>query len=52
MKTPIAFSDLAVPDLIYNNFFQLDFPASMLQENTIKLVVYDIQLEQIVLWKN
>lgn len=43
---------LAVPDLIYNNFFQLDFPASMLQENTVKLVVYNIQLEQVVLWKS
>lgn len=42
---------LAVPDLIYNSFFQLDFPASMLQENAVKLVIYDIQLEQIVQWK-
>ncbi|MFN6514999.1 MAG: element excision factor XisH family protein [Nostoc sp. CreGUA01] len=25
---------LAVPDLIYNSFFQLDFPASMLKENS------------------
>ncbi len=42
---------LAVPDLTYNSFFQLDFPASMLQENAIKLVVYDIKMEQIVQWK-
>jgi XisH protein len=42
---------LAVPDLTYNSFFQLDFPASMLQENTVKLLIYDIQLEQIVQWK-
>jgi hypothetical protein len=41
---------LAVPDLTYNSFFQLDFPASMLQENAVKLAVYDIELEQIVQW--
>ncbi|AFY89082.1 MAG: hypothetical protein CLLPBCKN_000187 [Chroococcidiopsis cubana SAG 39.79] len=43
---------LAVPDFIYNSFFQLDFPVSMLQENHVKLIVYDIQMEQLVLWKN
>ncbi|WP_416671399.1 element excision factor XisH family protein [Egbenema bharatensis] len=42
---------LAVPDLTYNSFFQLDFPASMLEENKVKLIVYDIQLEKIVRWK-
>ena len=42
---------LAVPDLTYNSFFQLDFPASMLQENMVKLIIYDIKLEQIVHWK-
>jgi hypothetical protein len=26
---------LAVPNLIYNSFFQLDFPSSMLQENSV-----------------
>jgi XisH protein len=42
---------LAVPDLTYNSFFQLDFPASMVQENAVKLIVYNIKSEQIVLWK-
>jgi len=42
---------LAVPDLTYNSFFQLDFPASMVQENAVKLIVYNIESEQIVLWK-
>ena len=42
---------LAIPNLVYNSFFQLDFPASMLQENSVKIIVYDIELEQIVLWK-
>lgn len=42
---------LAVPDFTYNSFFQLDFPSSMVKENVVKVVVYDIELEQIVQWK-
>ena len=41
---------LAVPDTAYNSFFQLDFPALMLQENAVKLIVYNIPSEQIVQW--
>ena len=40
-----------VQEPLYNSFFQLDFPASMLQENSVKIIVYDIELEQISLWK-
>jgi len=43
---------LAVPDLAYNSFFQLDFPALVVEENFVKLLVYDIQREQIVRWIN
>ena len=43
---------LAVPDLTYNSFFQLDFPASMLQENVIKLMIYNIKNEEIVQLKD
>jgi 5-methylcytosine-specific restriction endonuclease McrBC regulatory subunit McrC len=43
---------LAVPDLTYNTFFQLDFPASILQENAIKLIVYNIKNQEIVQWIN
>ncbi|MDF5720896.1 MAG: hypothetical protein PUP91_10525 [Rhizonema sp. PD37] len=39
-------------DLIYNSFFQLDFPTSMLQENSVKMIVYDIELERISQWKD
>lgn len=42
---------LAVPDLTYNSFFQLDFPASILEENRVKLIIYDVELEQISQWK-
>ncbi|NES98713.1 MAG: fatty-acid oxidation protein subunit alpha [Desertifilum sp. SIO1I2] len=42
---------LAVPDLAYNDFFQRDFPASMLRDYEVKLIVYAIDLEKIVQWK-
>ena len=51
LKEPERTLYLAVPDLVYNRFFQLDFPASMLQENSVKMIVYDIEMEQISLWK-
>ncbi|NJM61663.1 MAG: fatty-acid oxidation protein subunit alpha [Oscillatoriales cyanobacterium RU_3_3] len=43
---------LAVPDRVYNSFFKLDFPASMLQENNVKMIVYDIELERILQWNH
>ena len=43
---------LAIPDLAYNKFFQLDFPASMLQENQVKVIVYSTNLEEIMQWRN
>lgn len=43
---------LAIPNLVYNSFFKLDFPASILQENFVKIMVYDIESEQILLWKD
>ena len=42
---------LAIPNLVYNSFFQLEFPASMLKENSVKIIGYDTELEQILLWK-
>ncbi len=39
------------PEAVDNSFFQLDFPASILQENSVKMIVYDIELEQILQWK-
>ena len=43
---------LVVPEIAYNGFFQLEFPASMVQENNVKLIVYNVDLEEIVTWKN
>lgn len=43
---------LAVPAFAYNNFFKLDFPQMMLQENQVKLIIYDPDSEVISQWKN
>ncbi|MBV6627978.1 MAG: XisH family protein [Rivularia sp. (in: Bacteria)] len=43
---------LAVPLISYKTFFQLDFPKEMIQENKVKMIVYDIEREEIVEWRN
>lgn len=43
---------LAVPLIAYNNFFQLEFPQSMLKENKVKLIIYNPEKEVITEWKN
>ncbi len=42
---------LAIPLTTYNTFFQLDFPQWMIQENQVKLVIYDPESEVIVEWR-
>lgn len=41
---------LAVPDLTYNSFFQLDFPKRVVDNNTLKLIVYEVSAQEIVQW--
>ncbi len=43
---------LAVPLISYDTFFQLDFPKSMVEENKVKMIVYDTEKEVIVKWIN
>ncbi len=43
---------LAVPLTTYKTFFQLDFPKEMVQENQVKMIIYDIEHEVIAKWKN
>ena len=43
---------LAVPLITYKNFFQLEFPQSMLKENQVKLIIYNPEKEVITEWKN
>ncbi len=42
---------LAVPLTTYRTFFQLDFPHEMVEENRVKMIVYDVESEVIVEWK-
>jgi XisH protein len=43
---------LAVPLATYQSFFQLDFPKAMVEENQVKMIIYDAKREVISLWKN
>jgi XisH protein len=43
---------LAVPSITYNNFFQLEFPQLMIEENQLKLIIYKPEDEVIVQWIN
>ena len=43
---------LAVPLTTYNTFFQLDFPKEMVEENQVKMIIYDVKNEVISEWKN
>ncbi len=42
---------LAVPLTTYKTFFQLDFTKEMVEENRVKIIVYDVENEVIVEWK-
>jgi hypothetical protein len=42
---------LAVPLTTYKTFFQLDFPQEMIEENQVKMIIYDVEKEVIVKWK-
>ncbi|MDM3851953.1 MAG: element excision factor XisH family protein [Aphanizomenon gracile PMC627.10] len=43
---------LAVPLTTYKTFFQLDFPKDMILENSVKMVIYDVEKEVIFQWIN
>jgi hypothetical protein len=43
---------LAVPLSTYQSFFQLDFPKEMVEENQVKMIIYDTKREVIAQWKN
>lgn len=43
---------LAVPQTAYDTFFQLEFPKEMVEENKVKMLIYDIEQEVIVAWKD
>ncbi|MBW4450237.1 MAG: XisH family protein [Spirirestis rafaelensis WJT71-NPBG6] len=43
---------LAVPLTTYKTFFQLDFPQAMIEENQVKMIIYDVEGEVIFQWRN
>ncbi len=51
-KEPERILYLAVPLTTYNTFFQLDFPKEMVEENKVKMIIYDVKNEVISEWKN
>ncbi|AUB40866.1 FdxN element excision controlling factor protein [Nostoc flagelliforme CCNUN1] len=34
---------LAIPLTTYKTFFQLDFPQAMIEENQVKMIIYDVE---------
>ncbi|MEM9485491.1 MAG: element excision factor XisH family protein [Cyanobacteria bacterium P01_F01_bin.116] len=51
-QEPVRVLYMAVPDLAYNSFFQLDFPQTVIEDNHIKLLVYEINEQEIIKWIN
>lgn len=43
---------LAVPLIVYNNFFNLPFIQTVVKENQLKIIVYNIDMEEIEQWIN
>lgn len=43
---------LAVPDLTFNSFFQLDFTKKVVASNALRLLIYDVPTQEIVQWIN
>ena len=43
---------LAVPLTTYKTFFNLDFPRDMIEENQVKMIIYDVEHEVIAEWIN
>jgi hypothetical protein len=41
---------LAVPSVIYQNFFTLPFTQAVVHENQLRIVIYDVDREEIVEW--
>ena len=43
---------LAVPLTTYKTFFNLDFPRDMIEENQVKMIIYDVEHEVSAEWIN
>ncbi len=52
IEEPLRALYLAVPSLTYNNFFSLPFTQIIVNENKVRLIIYNIETEEIVQWLN
>lgn len=52
LEDPQRILYLAVPSAIYNDFFNLPFTQIIVSENKLKIIIYDIDKEEIVQWIN
>lgn len=43
---------LAVPSAIYNDFFSLPFTQTVMNENLLKIMIYNVEKEEIIEWQN
>lgn len=50
LKEPDRELYLAVPRPTYRNFFTRPFPSMMIEENKLKLIIFNPQEEEIVQW--
>ncbi|KJH73284.1 element excision factor XisH family protein [Aliterella atlantica] len=52
IEEPTRVLYLAVPSAIYSDFFSLPFTQTVVDENCLKIIVYDLDKEEIVEWIN
>ncbi|MDJ0600334.1 MAG: element excision factor XisH family protein [Crocosphaera sp.] len=51
-KDPQRSLYLAIPEEAYDNFFRLEFTQTVIKNNHINLIVYNVEKEVIVQWQN
>ena len=52
LEEPERILYLAVPLATYSSFFDLPFTKTVMQENQLKMIIYDVETEKIVKWIN
>ena len=51
-KDPQRSLYLAIPEEAYDNFFRLEFTRTVINNNKINLIIYNVEKEVIVKWRN
>ncbi|MEM7555027.1 MAG: XisH family protein [Cyanobacteria bacterium P01_A01_bin.84] len=52
LEDPQRILYLVVPSTIYDDFFNLPFTQIIVRENKLKVIVYDVEKEEIISWKS